>query len=82
MALPNEDGIVSGATAGRIFGIAGAAERLGVSVSTLKRGWPEGRYPAPIRTSASRIGFLESDILRWQRERVEERDARALQKSA
>ncbi|MGO4683349.1 helix-turn-helix transcriptional regulator [Hyphomicrobium sp. 2TAF46] len=82
MASPNENAIVAGIVAGRIFGISGAAERLGISVSTLKRGWPKGDYPAPIRTSNSRIGFLESDIIRWQRERIAERDARVMQKSA
>ena len=74
MALPTEDAIIAGSIAGRIFGAAGAAERLGVSVSTLKRGWPEGRFPPPIRTSESRIGWLETDIIRWQRDRVAERD--------
>lgn len=66
----------------RVFGAAGAAERLGVSVSTLKRGWPRGIYPAPIRISEHRIGWLESELAQFQRERVIERDARAMQKSA
>lgn len=66
----------------RIFGAADAAERLGISVSTLKRGWPKGVYPAPIRISEHRIGWLESELARFQSERVAERDARVMHKSA
>lgn len=80
--MASQERILDGSVAGRIFGAAGAAERLGVSVSTLKRGWPIGRYPSPIRTGENRIGWLEVDILRWQRERVAERDARAMLRSA
>lgn len=64
---------------GRIFGAAEAAACFGVSFSTLKRGWPVGRFPAPIRVSQNRIGWLEVDIARWQRERIAERDARVVE---
>lgn len=67
--------IVEQRAAGRIFGLRKAADLLGVSISTLKRGWPEGRFPAPIRTSIDRIGWLESEILAWQRARIADRDA-------
>ncbi len=85
MALPTNSGIseIAGErSVGRIFGASDAAARFGVSFSTLKRGWPKGIYPAPIRVSENRIGWLEADILIWQRERVAERDARTMQKSA
>lgn len=79
---PNTNSSASNVLACRIFGAADAAERLGISVSTLKRGWPKGVYPAPIRISEHRIGWLESELAQFQNERVAERDARALQKSA
>lgn len=60
---------------GRILGAADAAARFGVSFSTLKRGWPAGKFPAPVRVSENRIGWLEVEIDRWQRERIAERDA-------
>lgn len=72
----------SNGTVGRILGAADAAARFGVSFSTLKRGWPVGKFPAPIRVSENRIGWLEVEIDRWQRERIAERDARVTEKAA
>lgn len=66
----------SDAVVGRILGAADAAARFGVSFSTLKRGWPVGKFPAPIRVSENRIGWLEVEIDRWQRDRIAERNAR------
>lgn len=63
---------------GRIFSATDAAARFGVSFSTLKRGWPLGKFPAPVRVSENRIGWLEVEIDRWQRSRIAERDARAM----
>ena len=43
--------------------------------STLKRRWPLGDFPAPIKICAGRIGWLEAEILKLQVGRAKERDA-------
>jgi predicted DNA-binding transcriptional regulator AlpA len=67
------DVIIKGAAAGRILKLAHFAALLGISPSTLKRRWPLGDFPAPIKICAGRIGWLEAEILKWQVGR--ERDA-------
>ncbi len=57
--------------ASRVFGISDAAERFGVSTSTLKRGVKKGTFPAPIEISERRVGWLERDIVTWQQQRAE-----------
>jgi predicted DNA-binding transcriptional regulator AlpA len=69
------DVTINGA-AGRILKLAHAAALFGVSPSTLKRRWPKGDFPAPIRICPGRVGWLEAEILKWQAARAEERDAR------
>lgn len=81
-AAKDEAANTSEVVVGRIFGAADAAACFGVSFSTLKRGWPVGKFPAPIRVSENRIGWLEIDIARWQRERIAERDARTTEQAA
>jgi predicted DNA-binding transcriptional regulator AlpA len=82
-AAPSE-AIITGTSAGLIFKLADAAARLGVSESTLKRGWPTGEFPAPVRltSSGTRIGWLEREILRYQNEKAAERDAALAKKSS
>jgi prophage regulatory protein len=35
----------------------------------------EGSFPAPIKLGMRSIGWLESEISEWQRQRIEQRDA-------
>ena len=34
----------------------------------------EGKFPKPVRLSARRIGWLESEIITWQQSRISLRD--------
>ena len=36
-----------------------------------------GKFPKPIPLGARAVGWLESDIAKWQRERIAERDGQA-----
>jgi predicted DNA-binding transcriptional regulator AlpA len=77
--IPSVDEVdvtIKGAAAGRIFKLAHAAALLGIHPSTLKRRWPLGDFPAPIKICPGRIGWLEVEILKWQAFRAIERDAR------
>ncbi len=54
-----------------------AANRAGFSISTLKRLEIEGAFPAKVKISAGRVGYLETEVDVWIAERVTERDAAA-----
>ena len=41
----------------------------------------EGSFPAPIKLGMRSIGWLESEISEWQRQRIEQRDAAAQAKA-
>ena len=59
----------------RILSIRQAAEKIGVSVSTLKRLLAVDAFPGKINVTERRIGFLESEVDAFIAERVAERDA-------
>lgn len=40
--------------------------RTGRSRTTLWRDVRAGRFPAPVKIGANRIGFLESEVMDWQ----------------
>lgn len=40
--------------------------RTGKSRTTLWRDVRAGRFPAPVKIGANRIGFLESEVMDWQ----------------
>jgi predicted DNA-binding transcriptional regulator AlpA len=42
------------------------ADRLGLSVSTLDRMVRAREFPAPLKISANRVAFRESDVADWQ----------------
>ncbi len=37
-----------------------------------------GKFPKPLRLGANAVGWLESDIAKWQGERITERDGEEL----
>ena len=51
----------------------------GFSAATLWREVNAGRFPAPIRISANRKAFLESEVRAWIKDRVESRPTTAQQ---
>ena len=51
-----------------------AADRAGVSVSTVKREEAAERWPRRVQITANRVGYLESEIDNFIAERVAERD--------
>ena len=71
--------------AGEIIGDSGPAQRIFrsadlKSVTGYNRTYiyeliKVGKFPAPIRLGPNAVGWLESDIVAWQRERIAERDA-------
>lgn len=45
-------------------------ERVGLSCSTIYAGVAAGTFPKPIQLGAQSVGWLESEISDWLRERV------------
>lgn len=45
-------------------------ERVGLSCSTIYAAITAGTFPKPIRLGAQSVGWLESEIMAWLRERV------------
>lgn len=58
----------------RLLSTRQAAGRLSVSVSTLKRLAAQGTFPAKVKISAGRIGYVEAEIDRWIEGRATARD--------
>ena len=50
------------------------AQRCGLSVSTVRRLEIDGDFPRRVPLSASRVGWIESEIDRWIEERAAARD--------
>ena len=61
----------------RILSRREAADRAGFSISTLKRLEAAGLFPAKVKISAGRVGYLETEVDAWIAERVAERDVAA-----
>jgi prophage regulatory protein len=40
----------------------------------------DGTFPPPVRLSARRLAWLETDVARWQQERIAERDRKRVSK--
>jgi predicted DNA-binding transcriptional regulator AlpA len=53
----------------KVLSVAQVAQLLGVHVSSVHRWSAEGAFAPKIRLGRSRVGFLESDVLRWLDER-------------
>ena len=53
-----------------IKSIRQAAAQCGISVATLKRLESAGRFPAKVRISDNRIGYLSQELDNWIKERA------------
>ncbi|MEX2249159.1 MAG: AlpA family transcriptional regulator [Parvibaculum sp.] len=49
----------------------------GKSRSSLYRDMSAGTFPRPIKLGEKSVGWIESEILAWQQERIAERDGAA-----
>jgi prophage regulatory protein len=49
----------------------------GYSCPSLYRLMAKGRFPKPIQLGPKAVGWLETDILEWQRARIAKRDEAA-----
>lgn len=54
-------------------------DRVGLSCSTLYAGIAAGTFPKPIQLGAQSVGWLESEIDTWLRERVAASRGKAVQ---
>ena len=55
----------------RLLRIPAVMARTGLGRSTIYRWSAEGRFPAPVRLSARAVGWVESEVEAWLRERIE-----------
>lgn len=46
----------------------------GLTCSTIYFLMDKGQFPRPINISDSRVGWLESEIAAWQKEKIDKRD--------
>jgi prophage regulatory protein len=49
----------------------------GLPCSTLYDMMANQRFPLPVKLSANRVGWLESEVRAWQQARIAERDGEA-----
>lgn len=56
--------------------------RVGVSSSTLYEMIAAGDFPAPIPIGRQAVGFLESEVEAWIKNRIEQRDSRTRKRAA
>jgi prophage regulatory protein len=61
----------------RIILSAGLTDACGLRRTQIDALIAAGRFPKPVKLSARRKGWLESEIIRWQRARIAERDGTA-----
>ncbi len=52
-----------------------AADRAGISISTLKRLEDGKQFPARVQITAARVGYVEDEVDGFIAERIAERDA-------
>jgi prophage regulatory protein len=64
-----------------VMRLAAVLMTTGGSTAELYKAISEGRFPAPIRTGKRTVAWLTSDVLRFQRERIAERDERLASKA-
>lgn len=48
--------------------------RTGIPGSSLYEMMAKGSFPKPVRVSPRRVGWIESEVDEWQKQRVAERD--------
>ena len=51
-----------------------AADRAGISISTLKRLEVDGDFPGKVQMTPGRVGYVEAEVDGWISERIAERD--------
>ena len=56
--------------------------RVGLSSSTLYEMIASGDFPAPIPIGRQAVGFLESEVEAWIKNRIEQRDSRTRKRAA
>ncbi|MCK5748672.1 helix-turn-helix transcriptional regulator [Oricola sp.] len=49
----------------------------GLPCSTIYEMMERGSFPRPVRLSPRIVGWIESEVIDWQRSRIAERDAEA-----
>jgi prophage regulatory protein len=55
----------------RVYGFPELAQFTGGKKKACVYAWIKlGRFPKPIRTGPNSVGWLESDLEQWQRERI------------
>jgi prophage regulatory protein len=54
-------------------------ERItGLHRSSIYEGMKDGTFPRAVKIGRKSIGWLESEIMAWQQQRIAQRDARAI----
>jgi prophage regulatory protein len=60
----------------RIIRLAELPQYVGLKRTQIDQLIQEGRFPHPVKLSARRKGWLESELIVWQQQRIAERDNR------
>ena len=58
----------------RIIRLADLSQFCGLKRTQIDQLIHEGRFPRPVKLSARRKGWLESELISWQQARISERD--------
>jgi prophage regulatory protein len=59
----------------RILRRAEVERATGMARSTLYDAVAAGRFPKPVKITEHRVGWVEAEVIAWQKARVSERDA-------
>ena len=68
---------VSDTSPERVYRRDDVAELTGFHPDYIRQLVREKKFPRPIRLGERAVGWLQSDIVRWQRQRIAERDGKA-----
>jgi len=52
----------------------------GLARSTIYEMIADGRFPKPVSLGARSVGWLETEVAAWQKDRISKRDSKAKQK--
>jgi prophage regulatory protein len=73
--LKTETGSVIGGQAERIFRRKDMPVLTGLCIAEIYERIAEGTFPKPVPLGGRPVGWLERDIVEWQKARIAERDA-------